>query len=157
MYEDQKKKVINVLPSKKSENPKFVFRAHIVEVESIITDQLILAEKRHYRLNRQAEKIVREFVYRRPSAKKAPKLEIAPGFKLHNFLTSICPKSFSERELDALHADSVELYCERLRAGDIWGAKRVAISMRFWLLWTVLGGVVTGVFSMIRGKQKSSE
>lgn len=88
---------------------------------------------------------------------KALKLEIAPGFKMLNFLSSICPKAFRERELDALHADSIELYFEKLRAGDKWGAKRVAIAMRFWMLWTVVGGVVTGVFSMIRGKQKSSE
>ena len=157
MHEDQKQKVINDLNSKKSENFTILFQAPIVTVESFITDQLFWAKKRQYRLNLQVEKFMVEIVHSRTNAKKAPKLEIAPGFKLHNFLTSICPKAFSERELDALHADSVELYCEKLRAGDIWGAKRVAILMRFWMLWTVLGGVVTGVFSMIRGKQKSSE
>lgn len=89
--------------------------------------------------------------------KSTKKLEIAPGFKLHNFLTSICPKAFSERELDALHADSIELYFEKLNAGDEWGAMRVRCCMHAWMIWAVFGGAVSGIFAMIRGKYKSSE
>ncbi|MES2938371.1 MAG: hypothetical protein V4864_11855 [Pseudomonadota bacterium] len=85
------------------------------------------------------------------------KVEVAPGFKLHGFLTSICPKEFSERVLDALLADSIELYFEKLDAGDHWGAQRVRWSMRGWMLWAVFGGAITGAFSMFRREKKSSD
>lgn len=85
------------------------------------------------------------------------KIEIAPGYRLLRVLGSICPPSFRERELDALHADAIELYVEKLDAGDKWGAWRVKWSMRGWMLWTVFGGAAGAVFSMVMGKHKPSK
>jgi hypothetical protein len=81
----------------------------------------------------------------------------APGFGLHGFLTSIVPKSFSERVLDPLLADSIELYFEKLDSGDRWGAWRVRWAMRGWLLWSVFGGALAAVFAALRGKRQPSE
>lgn len=109
-------------------------------------------------LTRTKTEVILDELLESPTDKAtAPTLEIAPGFKLHSFLTSICPKAFSERELDALHADAIELYYEKLQAGDKWGAIRVRWSMRGWMLWTVFGGFISGLFAMVRGKHKSSE
>lgn len=105
----------------------------------------------------KTNEVLNELVESLKSKSAAPTLEIAPGFKLHSFLTSICPKAFSERELDALHADAIELYYEKLQAGDKWGAMRVRWSMRGWMLWTVFGGLISGLFAMVHGKHKSSE
>jgi len=85
------------------------------------------------------------------------KIETAPGYGLHRFLASICPKTFRERELDALHADAIALYLERLDEDDKWGAWRVKWSMRGWMLWTVFGGALTAVMAMVLGKRKSSK
>lgn len=85
------------------------------------------------------------------------KIEIAPGFGLLRFLGSIVPRSFRERELEALHADAIELYFEKLEAGEKWAALRVKWSMRAWMLWTVFGGAAGAVFSMLVGKHKSSK
>ena len=109
-------------------------------------------------LTRTKTEVILDELLESPTDKAtAPTLEIAPGFKLHSFLTSICPKAFSERELNALHADAIELYYEKLQAGDKWGAMRVRWSMRGWMLWTVFGGFISGLFAMVRGKHKSSE
>ncbi|MCK4135732.1 hypothetical protein [Ralstonia pseudosolanacearum] len=85
------------------------------------------------------------------------KIEIAPGFRLHRLLGHICPPAFRERELDALHADALALYLEKLAAGDKWGALSVKWAMRGWLLWTVFGGAVSAFVSILTGKQKSSK
>lgn len=85
------------------------------------------------------------------------RIEIAPGYSLHRLLGSICPPAFRERELDALHADAVALYLEKLVEGDKWGALRVKWAMRGWLLWTVFGGAVNAVVSLIMGKHKPSK
>jgi hypothetical protein len=84
-------------------------------------------------------------------------LEIAPGFGLLRFLGSVVPRSFRERELDALHADAIELYFEKLDARDKWGAWRVKWSMRFWMLWSVFGGALGAAVSMLIGKQQPSK
>jgi len=87
---------------------------------------------------------------------KTKKIEIAPAYGLYRFLGSICPKALRERELDALLADSLQLYFEKLEEGDEWGAWRVKWSMRGWLLWAVFGGAATALTAMLLGKRKPS-
>lgn len=91
------------------------------------------------------------------SHENVPRLEVAPGYGLYDFLSSICPPHFRERELDALHADAIQLYLEKLQAGDNWGAWRVKWAMRGWLLWTVFGGAAGALLSVITGKSKPSK
>lgn len=91
------------------------------------------------------------------SGRRDTRLETAPGYRLHRFLGSVCPPAFRKRELDALHADAIELYLEKLNAGDKWGAWRVKWSMRGWMLWTVLGGAAGAVISMVMGKHRASK
>jgi hypothetical protein len=90
-------------------------------------------------------------------AQPTPKLEVAPGFKLHGFLTSLCPKSFNENVLDEYLAAGTMLYQERLSMGDKRGAQRVRWAMRVWLLRAVFGGFITGAFLLITQFRKSPD
>lgn len=90
-----------------------------------------------------------------PSLFQRNRVEVAPGYGLHRFLSSICPPKFRERELDALHADALVLYCETLKRGDKWGARRVRWSMTGWMLSAVFGGAVAALGSILTGKYKS--
>lgn len=89
-------------------------------------------------------------------AKKAKAVMKPPGFKLHRMLSCICPKKFKERELDALLADGTELHQQKLAEGDEWSALAVRASMRWWLIWTVFGGVISSIVSACTGAFKSS-
>lgn len=93
-----------------------------------------------------------------PGAKQSkPKLEIAPGFQLHGWLSSICPRSFKENVLDECLAEGTRMYQEMLVAGDLKGAKRVRWAMRFWMLRAVFGGFVTGALLLWGRFRKTSE
>jgi len=85
---------------------------------------------------------------------KHQKIEVAPGFQLYGFLTSIVPKKFAERELAGMFADAQADYLERLAAGDFKAAKRIRYSMLTWMLWTVSGGSIGLVASAVFGKSK---
>ena len=61
------------------------------------------------------------------------KVEVAPGFKLHGWLSSLCPRSFKENVLDECLATGTLMYQEKLAEGDEKGARRVRWAMRFWM------------------------
>lgn len=92
-----------------------------------------------------------------PTTKKKVKLEVAPGFKLHGWLSSVCPPSFKENVLDECLAEGTRMYQDMLAAKDFKGAKRVRWAMRFWMLRAVFGGFVTGAFLLWARWRKSSE
>jgi hypothetical protein len=93
-----------------------------------------------------------------PAAKQIkPKLDIPPGFKLHGWLSSVCPRSFKENVLDECLAEGTRMYQEMLAAGDFKGAKRVRWAMRFWMLRAVFGGFVTGALLLWGRFRKTSE
>ncbi len=61
-------------------------------------------------------------------------VEIAPGFGLHRWLSSCCPRSFKENVLDELLATGTLMYQEALAERNYSAARRVRWAMRFWML-----------------------
>lgn len=93
-----------------------------------------------------------------PKKKAVLKLDIAPGFKLHRWLSSCCPRSFKENVLDELLASGTFMYQEALAEGDVSAAQRIRYMMRFWMLRAVFGGFITGAFSLLNQfRRKQSE
>lgn len=86
-----------------------------------------------------------------------PRIEIAPGYRLHGFLSTLFPKSFTEKFLDELLGDGEVLYQERLAARDYAGAARVKWAMRFWMLKACFGGTITAVIALFTGGHRRSE
>ncbi|WP_156955422.1 hypothetical protein [Polaromonas glacialis] len=152
MAKDEKESATIVFEIKRT-----TYRVHITHSDTVFSRTAVTTAKAFFNFARAVVTKFEEYQQVVFLTEKASKLEIAPGYRLHNFLSSICSKAFSERELDALHADSIELYYEKLKAGDEPGAVRVRYSMHVWMIWAVIGGAITGIFSMVRGKQKSSE
>lgn len=89
--------------------------------------------------------------------KAKAKLEIAPGFKLHGWLSSVCPRTFRENVLDECLAEGTRLHQEKLAAGDLKGARRVRWAMRWWMVRAVAGGFITGAFLLVGALRKSSD
>lgn len=84
-------------------------------------------------------------------------LEIAPGFALHKWLSSFCPRTFTENVLDELLSTGTLMYQEALARGDVSAARNVRWAMRFWMLKAVLGGFVTGAFLLLAQFRRKSE
>lgn len=106
------------------------------------------------------EQVLSEVAERAPPHKKRrakAKLEIAPGFKLHGWLSSLCPPTFKENVLDECLAEGTRLHQERLAAGDLKGARRVRWAMRWWMVRAVGGGFITGAFLLVGALRKSSD
>lgn len=97
------------------------------------------------------------FVPPEAAVKVAPRIEIAPGFALHRWLSSCCPRSFKVNVLDELLATGTFMYQEALAEGDLVAARRIKWAMRFWLLRAVFGGFVTGAFSLLGRLRRKSE
>lgn len=99
-----------------------------------------------------------------PSVRQAPpgnrrkvNVEVAPGFKLHGWLSSLCPRRFKENVLDECLATGTLMYQEKLAEGDEKGARRVRWAMRFWMLRAAFGGFVTGAFMLLGRFGKTSD
>lgn len=105
----------------------------------------------------EALKLIVERATLKATVKPAPKVEIAPGFALHRWLGTFCPRRFRENVLDELLATGTMMYQEALAEGDVAAARRIRWAMRFWMLKAVFGGFVTGAFSLLGQFRQKSE
>lgn len=96
-------------------------------------------------------------VLQKGGGQRAPRLEVAPGFALHHWLSSVCPRSFKENVLDELLSTGTLMYQEALARGDEIAARNVRWAMRLWMLKAVLGGFVTGAFLLLAQFRRKSE
>jgi len=84
-------------------------------------------------------------------------IEIAPGFGMLHFLGHFCQKNFRERVLEALHAEALADYQEALKRGDLVRATTVKRMMHFWMVWAMIGGVISWVGGKLSLKIGSGE
>lgn len=92
---------------------------------------------------------IHEEIQRPQVTPKALKIRIAPGFVACRFLGHFCSRKFREQVLEAQLADAIADYTECLAKGDIFRARMLNIQIPFWLTWSLLGGAIGTISSVL--------
>lgn len=113
---------------------------------AILTPQM--HEKMHLMLDEEAEAEDRtrrlEFLVSLRVLERTM-IEQVPGFGLRDFLGHFCQKKFRERVLEAVHAEAIADYQDAIANGNKTRAKYIRKMIHVWLLWAMLGGLLSWV------------
>lgn len=74
---------------------------------------------------------------------KQRRLEQAPGFRLVELLSNLCPRTTLEDRLKPLHAEYLALHYEALKDKQYRKAACLKFQMRFYLIYTVFDDLRT--------------